>query len=90
MEKFIDACIASHPELLENKVGFIQVTDGYNGYDIELECSRDVIAGLYPTDTWDMKTILAICERITDELKTRGVRVVEDRQEWETIEEESI
>lgn len=85
MKDFVDSCIESHPELLKNKVCFIQVTDGYEGYDIELECSLGDIAGLYPTDTWEMTDILSLCDHLTAELQSRSIRVIEDREEWDLV-----
>ena len=83
MKKFIDSCVASHPDLKEHC--FITICDGYNGYDIAVYSAKNVIAGLYPTDTWDMKIILSLCDDITEEFKKRQIQVIEDRGEWNNL-----
>ena len=83
MESFVETCISNHPEL--NKVCFINITDGHIGYDIEIECKNNVVAGLYPTDTWEIKSILSLCDSLTEELLKREIKVIENREEWELL-----
>ena len=58
---------------------------GMVGINIEVEVQDYIIAGTYDTKTTDLEAARAVADSIDAELAARGIKVVEDRDEWDEL-----
>lgn len=62
---------------------YLMIFPNDNGYDIEVEANGGTIAGVFATDSHNLKNARKVADLIDKELTNAGVWVHYTRQSWE-------